>query len=72
MTEHEERGHHRDHHTHSQEVAPTPPWLRRAHRDWRLWVVVGLMLIGIVIYVLSFDEALQPGGQVKDVVPAAP
>jgi hypothetical protein len=71
MSEHEERGHHRHHQTHSQEGADHP-WWRRAHRDWRLWIVVGLMLVAMIIYVMTMDEALPPGGKVKPAVPAAP
>ena len=32
------------------------------HRNWRLWVVVGLMLAAMIAYVISDDESLQPGG----------
>ncbi len=45
---------------------------RRAHKDWRLWVIVGLMLLGILTYVMTMDEAVQPGGKVQEPVPAAP
>jgi hypothetical protein len=32
------------------------------HKDWRAWTAVVLMLGAMVVYVLSDDEALQPGG----------
>lgn len=35
---------------------------RRLHRDWRVWVIVGLMLAAMFAYVMSDDEALQFGG----------
>lgn len=41
------------------------------HRDWRLWVVVGLMLAAMIVYVTSDDEALQPVGPDGAQVPAA-
>jgi hypothetical protein len=34
--------------------------IRTLHKDWRVWLVVGLMLVGIVIYVLTLDESLVP------------
>jgi hypothetical protein len=46
------------------------------HKDWRTWFVVGLMLLAMVIYVLSFDESLRPGsnkqGQPMPAAPAPP
>jgi hypothetical protein len=30
------------------------------------------MLLAILIYVMTMDEAVQPGGKVKEPVPAAP
>jgi hypothetical protein len=45
---------------------------RRLHRDWRVWVIVGLMLAAMFAYVLSDDEALQfGGGASRQPVPAA-
>ncbi|MEQ8786835.1 MAG: hypothetical protein RIC55_11075 [Pirellulaceae bacterium] len=42
------------------------------HRDWRLWTVVVLMLVGMAVYVLTFDESLSPfrGGGDQQEVPA--
>jgi hypothetical protein len=48
-----------------------PAW-KRLHRDWRAWVVVLLMLAAMVIYVLSDNESLRPGGGTRQPVPAAP
>jgi hypothetical protein len=39
------------------------------HRDWRFWAVI-LMLVGMVIYVVTLDEALGPGNQAGEEVPA--
>jgi hypothetical protein len=41
------------------------------HKDWRTWVVIGLMLAAIGIYVLTLDEAVQPGPAPQTGVPAA-
>ena len=38
-----------------------PAW-KRLHRDWRVWVAVGLMLAAMLAYVASMDESLRPGG----------
>lgn len=53
-------GHQHEHHR--------PGW--KPHRDWRVWVVA-LMLLAMVIYVLTMDESLWPGGS-EPAVPAAP
>jgi hypothetical protein len=36
----------------------------KLHRDWRLWVAVVLMLLGMVIYLLTLDERVVPAGSV--------
>jgi len=69
MSEHDDRGHHRGHHSEGQ--IERPGWWRRAHRDWRLWVAVGLMLIGMIVYLMTMDEAVPPGGPAGQPMPAA-
>ena len=32
-----------------------------AHKDWKTWVVIGLMLLAMFLYVISDDEVLPPG-----------
>ena len=55
-------GHHGHAHSHDQGHSHgTPPSKSGLHKDWRLWVVVGLMLLGMVIYILTLDESLRPG-----------
>jgi hypothetical protein len=39
------------------------------HRDWRFWAVV-LMIAAMVIYVVTMNEAIEPGGQIQQEVPA--
>lgn len=41
------------------------------HRDWRTWLVIGLMLAAIATYVLTLDDSIQPGGAVQGGIPAA-
>ena len=36
------------------------PYWTRAHRDWRVWVGVVLMLAAMAIYLMSYDLALRP------------
>jgi hypothetical protein len=43
----------------------------QVHKDWRMWVVVVLMLVGIFTYVMTMDEAVRPGAPVGQPVPAA-
>jgi len=50
-SDHEHHGHH-DHH---------PPKRKALHQDWRAWLVVGLMLAAMAMYVFSVDESIQPG-----------
>lgn len=45
---------------------------RGVHKDWRVWVVIGLMLAAMFAYVVSDDESLQFGaGAPQQPVPAA-
>ena len=46
---------HRDQNTHVLR-----PYWTRAHRDWRVWIGVILMLIAIGYYVMSDELAFSP------------
>ena len=70
MSDHQKRVHHRDHHANPPEAENRAGW-RGFHKDWRLWVVVGLMLLAMLTYVMTMDEAVQPGGKVQEAAPAA-
>jgi len=48
---------HKNHH-HNQ---PHSHRIKGLHKDWRVWVVVLLMLGAMAMYVLSFDERFQFG-----------
>jgi hypothetical protein len=37
---------------------PYPKADRKLHKDWRMWMVVILMLAAIMIYVLTLDDSL--------------
>ena len=63
-------------HKHAPERVPgkhSPPKfdLSGLHRDWRTWLVIGLMLAAIGTYVLTLDDAIQPGGAAPSGIPAA-
>lgn len=62
---------HKHGHAHDHKPHHGPFWTR-AHRDWRTWVIVALMLVAMAVYVLSLDESLVPGGGEQPAVPAAP
>lgn len=46
-----------------------PSFLKRAHRDWRTYVAVALMLAGMVIYVMTMDLSEQPAGSPQQPAP---
>jgi hypothetical protein len=60
---HNEHSHGKDHH-HEQHAAK-----KKIHHDWRFWVAI-VILVAMGIYVASMDEAIGPGGQVNQEVPA--
>jgi hypothetical protein len=55
-------------HTHEHATKPAGGGL---HKDWRTWVVVGLMLAGMAVYILSMDEEIVPGEPLQPQMPAA-
>lgn len=61
--------HHHDHNHHGHEHRTRSS--KALHKDWRAWLVVGLMLAAMLAYVLSDDERLQPGEPLGEEVPAA-
>ena len=50
---------HDKHHQHSQKK-------KKAHKDWKTWFVIGMMLLAMLLYVISDDEALPPGASQDD------
>jgi hypothetical protein len=68
MTHHDAHGHdHGKHHDHHH-----TPRKRGIHKDWRAWAVVILMLAAMWMYLRSMDESIQPSGEVRPGMPAAP
>lgn len=65
MTKHEHKHSDSHDHRHPHDNAGWKP-----HRDWRVLVVV-LMLFAMIVYVLTLDESIQPGGA-GALVPATP
>lgn len=37
-----------------------PSLRKKLHQDWRTWVVVGLMLAAMGIYVVTLDDSVVP------------
>lgn len=60
MSQHHGHGGQHDHDKHDHSHAPAR---KGVHKDWRVWVIVGLMLLGMLIYILTLDESLQPVGR---------
>lgn len=68
MTTH---GHKHTHEKGAGKHSPAKLNLSGLHRDWRTWLVIGLMLAAIGAYVLTLDEAIQPGSAAQGGIPAA-
>jgi hypothetical protein len=65
---------HRHKHAHDSEADEHPRpkiYLSGLHKDWRTWLVIGIMLAAIATYVLTLDNSIQPGGAVQGGLPAA-
>jgi len=59
-----------DQHDHGHHHGPPR---RKLHHDWRLWLVVGLMLAAMLMYVLSDNERFgfrRGAGKMSPPVPA--
>ncbi len=64
---HQDKDHHgSNHHAAGHNGAKTKALI---HHDWRFWIAIVLMLLAIGVYVMTFDEALQPGGVDEPGVP---
>lgn len=33
---------------------------KKLHKDWRVWLVVGIMLVAMITYVLTLDDSIVP------------
>ncbi len=70
MSNKSEFKHHADQHDHHQGRGKRPLW-RQPHKDWRVYVAVGLMLLAMFAYLATMDEELVPGNRGGERVPAA-
>ena len=65
---------HSHHHPHKQheEKHETDTFLKPGiHKDWRTWLVIGLMLAAIGTYVVTLDDSVQSGSVPQQGVSAA-
>ena len=46
-------------------------FLKHAHRDWRVWLTVGLMLAQILVYEATVNLSLRPGKRAVQPTPEA-
>jgi len=53
-------------------VHPRHHFWKHAHKDWRVWVAVMLMLAMIGVYVATNDLSLRPNKSAVPPTPAAP
>ncbi len=66
MTQHNHDHHHHGHDQHGHGHKP-----KGLHKDWRAWLVVGIMLFAMVLYVVTMDESIEPGAPTGPPIPAA-
>ncbi len=52
-------------------VHPRHHFWKRAHRDWRVWCAVVLMIALILVYVMSDNLSLSPGRHAIQPTPEA-
>ena len=50
---------------------PRHHFWKHAHRDWRVWITVLLMLLAILIYVMTDNLSLRPGKRAIQSTPEA-
>jgi hypothetical protein len=70
MTDHSHDHHHHEHAHHGHNHAGEHHKPKGLHKDWRAWLVVGLMLAAMLAYIFSMDESLGPGGAPVEKMPA--
>ncbi|MEW6660452.1 MAG: hypothetical protein AB1424_17540 [Thermodesulfobacteriota bacterium] len=60
---------HSKHSQHAHHPEKKPPG-KGLHKDWRVWLALGLMLAAMGMYVLTLDDAVQPGSTAGNAAPA--
>jgi hypothetical protein len=63
--------HHHPHKQHEEKRGIDKILQPGLHKDWRTWVVIGLMLAAIGIYVVTLDDSVQSRTLPQQGVPAA-
>jgi hypothetical protein len=64
---HGNKDHHRPNQHAAEQAGANKKWV---HHDWKFWVAIVLMLLGIFAYVMTMDDSLRPGGGQQPEVPA--
>ncbi len=49
------------HHSKERHPASRESFMWKPHKDWRVWVVVLVMLAALVGYILTLDNSILPG-----------
>ena len=52
--------HGHDHQGHDHSHSHKPASSGGLAKNWKVWLVIGLMLLGMLIYILTLDESIQP------------
>jgi hypothetical protein len=54
------------HHSHNDNIpnGHSPYW-KRAHHDWRFWVVLVLMFMGVIYYVVTDNFSFVPRNRIQ-------
>ncbi len=47
-------------HTNLKKDSLGEPYWQRAHRDWKTWIALVLMLVGIGVYIMTLDLSVRP------------
>jgi type II secretory pathway component PulL len=63
MSENKRSHRHHGEHDHNSDLEGRRPYWTRAHRDWKFWVALSLMLAAMVVYVMSDNLTFWPRSQ---------
>lgn len=54
------KNHNHEHGSSSKHRSGLKPEKVQLHKDWRVWVGVGLMLLAMLVYVVTLDDSILP------------
>jgi hypothetical protein len=57
MTKHNRKHSESHRHARSDESESS---IKKLHKDWRVWLVIGIMLTAMITYVLTLDDSIVP------------